>query len=50
MHPITEYLRAAFEACDFQIYELKVRVVLEFEKLVGDPEFEQLVNGIQPRE
>ncbi len=43
-------LRAAYEACDFQIYELKVRVVLEFENLVGDPEFEQLLNDLRPRE
>jgi hypothetical protein len=43
-------LRAAFEACDFQIYELKTRAVLEFEGLVDDPEFEQLVSGLQKRE
>jgi TolB-like protein/Tfp pilus assembly protein PilF len=43
-------LRAAFEACDFQIYELKSRVVLEFESLVGDPEFEQLLNELRKRD
>jgi serine/threonine-protein kinase len=43
-------LRAAVAACDFQIYDLKARVVLEFEGLVGDPEFEQLVNGLRKRE
>jgi predicted Zn-dependent protease len=43
-------LRAAFEACDFQIYELKSRVVLEFEALVGDSEFEQLLSELRKRE
>ena len=39
-------LRAAIEARDFWMPELKVHVDIEFQNFVGDPEFEKLIDGI----
>jgi len=43
-------LRAAFAARHFQVPDLLALVPLAFEGLVGDPEFERLVSGINNRE
>ena len=48
--PALADLRAAIEARDFRVPELKVRADIEFRRLLADPEFEQLVAGIGRRD